>query len=47
VWAAALKCSDEDAPNQAICPPDKGILILNLGKVVSAMEVAPQGAEAA
>jgi 3-oxoacyl-(acyl-carrier-protein) synthase len=47
VWAAALKCSDEDKPGQAICPPDKGILILNLGRVVSAMEVAPPGAEAA
>ncbi|MEJ2639959.1 MAG: beta-ketoacyl synthase N-terminal-like domain-containing protein [Desulfosarcinaceae bacterium] len=38
VWAAALK--DPLRPDTAACPPDKGILILNLGTVISAMEVA-------
>jgi 3-oxoacyl-(acyl-carrier-protein) synthase len=39
VWAAALK--DPRRPDTAADPSDKGILILNLGTVVSALEVAP------
>jgi hypothetical protein len=38
VWAAALK--DPRNPATA-CPADKGVLILNLGTVISALEVAP------
>jgi hypothetical protein len=44
VWAAALKRSGD--PGHTACPPDKGILILNLGAVVSAMEVVPPRAVA-
>jgi 3-oxoacyl-(acyl-carrier-protein) synthase len=39
VWAAALK--DPRKPDTAACPSDKAILILNLGTVISALEVAP------
>lgn len=37
VWAAALM----DDSSQTSCPPGKGILILNLGTVIGAIEVVP------
>jgi 3-oxoacyl-(acyl-carrier-protein) synthase len=41
VWAAALKDPRNIDAKAIACSPDKGILILNLGTVVSALEVVP------